>query len=67
MSLVTVVVSNFSVAPNRKPPDYPRGWPGGHYRCVIELYHEGRDEREDGIELRESGVDHGVGLNVVAL
>ena len=31
------------------------------------LYHEGCDEREDGIELRESGVDHCVGLNVVAL
>ena len=67
MSLVTVVVSNFSVAPNRKPPGYPRGWPGGRYRSGIELYHEGCDECEDGIELWECGVDHCVGLNVVTL
>jgi len=31
------------------------------------LYHERSDECEDGVELRESGVDHGVGLNIVTL
>ena len=31
------------------------------------LYHEGCDECKDGVELRESGVDHGVGLNVMSL
>ncbi len=31
------------------------------------LYHEGCDESKDSIELWESGINHGVGLNVVSL
>ena len=33
----------------------------------VSLYHEGCDECEDRVELRESGVDHCVSLNVVTL
>ncbi len=36
-------------------------------RHLKHLYHEGCYECKDSVELRESGVDHGIGLNVVTL
>ena len=41
--------------------------PGISYVVSLLSDHQRSYECEDGVELRKSGVDHGVGLNVVSL